>query len=98
MAHPHAQAGARHPRLRQRVPSVSNVCVKMETDTPHDQEDPHSQADEGHLQDGAGGQGPGAVHMIDRRKTLALCKMIDRHMWQSPLTLTALLPFELEII
>ena len=26
----------------------------METDTPHDQEDPHSQADEGHLQDGAG--------------------------------------------
>ena len=33
----------------------------METDTPHDQEDPHSQADEGHLQDGAGGQRPGAV-------------------------------------
>ena len=59
----------------------------METDTPHDQEDPHSQADEGHLQDGAGGQGPGAVHMIDRRKTLALCKMIDRRMWQSPLSL-----------
>ena len=33
----------------------------MDTDTPHDQEDPHSQADEGHLQDGAGGQGPGTV-------------------------------------
>ena len=67
--------------------------MEMETDTPHDQEDPHSQADEGHLQDGADGQGPGAVQdMIEMRaickmvladKALALCKMIDRHMWLS---------------
>ena len=37
------------------VPSVSNIvlCVKMETDTPV-QEDPHNQAYEGHLWDGAG--------------------------------------------
>ena len=39
--------------------------------------------------------------MVLAGKALALCKMIDRRMWQSPLTLTASLsslPFELEII
>ena len=41
------------------------------------------------------------IKMVLAYKALALCKMIDRRMWQSPLTLTASLsslPFELEII
>ena len=50
----------------------------METDTPHDQEDPHSQADEGHLQDGAGGQGPGAVQ-DDRPAHMAVAALAPAH-------------------